>query len=136
MRIAIVGTGVAGLVSAHLLHPDHDITVFESDARVGGHANTVDVEVDGRRHAVDTGFIVYNERNYPGFVALLRELGVVTQATDMSFGVSDSRSGLEFRASNLELAVRAAPQCRQPVVSPAAHRDRPVQSGGALARQG
>ena len=100
MRIAIVGTGVAGLVSAHLLHRRHDITVFESDARVGGHANTVDVEVDGRQHAVDTGFIVYNERNYPGFVALLRELGVATQSTAMSFGVSDAASGLEFRASN------------------------------------
>ena len=71
MKIAIVGTGVSGLVAAHLLHPDHDITVFEADARVGGHANTVDVTVDGRQHAVDTGFIVYNERNYPGFTALL-----------------------------------------------------------------
>jgi uncharacterized protein len=101
MKIAIVGTGVAGLVSAHLLHPHHDITVFESDTRVGGHVNTVDVEVDGRHHAVDTGFIVYNERNYPGFVALLRELGVPTQPTEMSFGVSDPASGLEFRASNL-----------------------------------
>jgi uncharacterized protein len=101
MKIAIVGTGVAGLVSAHLLHPRHDITVFESDSRLGGHANTVDVTVDGRSHAVDTGFIVYNERNYPGFVALLDDLGVATQPTDMSFGVSDARSGLEFRASNL-----------------------------------
>ncbi len=101
MRVAIVGTGVAGLVSAHLLHPDHEITVFEADARVGGHANTVDVAVGGGHHAVDTGFIVYNERNYPGFVALLDELGVATQPTDMSFGVSDADSGLEFRASNL-----------------------------------
>ena len=101
MRIAIVGTGVAGLAAAHRLHPRHDITVFESDARVGGHAHTVDVEVDGQRHAVDTGFIVYNERNYPGFVALLAELGVATQATEMSFGVADAQTGLEFRASSL-----------------------------------
>jgi uncharacterized protein len=101
LKIAVVGTGVSGLVSAHLLHRDHDITVFESDARIGGHANTVDVEVEGEHHAVDTGFIVYNERNYPGFVALLRELDVATQPTDMSFGVSNARTGLEFRASNL-----------------------------------
>ena len=101
MKIAIVGTGVAGLVAAHLLHARHDITMFENDARVGGHAHTVDVEVDGRHHAVDTGFIVYNERNYPGFAALLRELGVPTQPSAMSFGVSDLTSGLEFRGSDL-----------------------------------
>ena len=101
MKIAVVGTGVSGLVSAHLLHPHHDVTVFESDARTGGHANTIDVVVDGRVHAVDTGFIVYNEPNYPGFTELLRELGVATQPTEMSFGVSDARAGLEYRASNL-----------------------------------
>lgn len=101
MRIAIVGTGVAGLVAAHRLHPNHDITVFERDDRVGGHANTVDVDIDGRSHAVDTGFIVYNERNYPGLVALLAELGVATQPTEMSFGVSDSRTGLEYCGSTL-----------------------------------
>ena len=101
MKIAIVGTGVSGLVAAHLLHPHHEITVFESDTRIGGHANTVDVEVDGRSVAVDTGFIVYNDRNYPGFRALLDRLGVATQPTEMSFSVSDPRTGLEFRGSNL-----------------------------------
>jgi predicted NAD/FAD-binding protein len=101
MKIAIVGSGVSGLVAAHLLNRDHDITVFEADSRAGGHANTVDVTVDGRDHAVDTGFIVYNERNYPGFCALLRELEVTTQPTDMSFSVADRASGLEFRTSNL-----------------------------------
>jgi predicted NAD/FAD-binding protein len=100
VKIAIVGTGVAGLVASHRLHPRHDITVFERDDRIGGHVHTVDVEVDGRHHAVDTGFIVYNERNYPGFVALLRELGVATQPAVMSFGVSDAMTGLQFRASN------------------------------------
>ncbi len=101
MKIAIIGTGVSGLVAAHMLHPHHEITVFESDTRIGGHANTVDVEVDGRSVAVDTGFIVYNDRNYPGFRALLDRLGVATQPTEMSFSVSDPRTGLEFRGSNL-----------------------------------
>jgi predicted NAD/FAD-binding protein len=101
VKIAIVGTGVSGLVAAHMLHPQHEITVLESEARIGGHANTVDVEVDGRSVAVDTGFIVFNDRNYPGFRALLDRLGVATQPTEMSFSVSDARTGLEFRGSNL-----------------------------------
>ncbi len=101
MKIAIVGTGVSGLVAAHRLHPDHDVTVFEAEARLGGHANTVDVDVDGVAHSVDTGFIVYNEANYPGFVSLLHELGVATHATEMSFSVTDARTGLEYRGSNL-----------------------------------
>jgi predicted NAD/FAD-binding protein len=102
VRIAIVGTGVSGLVAAHRLHRDHDVTVFEADRRTGGHANTVTVEVDGAVHAVDTGFIVYNEPNYPGFRALLAELGVATQPTEMSFGLSDPASGLEYRGTNLD----------------------------------
>ncbi|MDQ1383248.1 MAG: uncharacterized protein QOG65_627 [Actinomycetota bacterium] len=101
MRIAIVGTGVSGLVAAHALHRDHEVTVYEADTRVGGHANTVDVEVGGVIHAVDTGFIVYNDPNYPGFTALLRELGVETQPTEMSFSVTNAGSGLEYRGSNL-----------------------------------
>ncbi len=101
MRIGIVGSGVSGLVVAHGLCADHEITLFENDDRLGGHANTVDVEVDGAHHAVDTGFIVYNEANYPGFVALLDELGVSSRETDMSFGVTDARTGLEYRGSSL-----------------------------------
>jgi uncharacterized protein len=101
VKIAIVGTGVSGLVAAHALHRDHDVTLYESDGRVGGHAHTVDVEVGGITHAVDTGFIVYNETNYPGFTGLLRELGVATQPTEMSFSVTDRGSGLEYRGSNL-----------------------------------
>jgi predicted NAD/FAD-binding protein len=100
-RIAVVGTGVSGLVAAHMLHPHHDVTVFEADSRIGGHVNTIDVTVDGRDYAVDTGFIVYNERNYPHFTRLLRDLRVETQPTDMSFGVSDATTGIEYAGSNL-----------------------------------
>jgi uncharacterized protein len=100
MRIAVVGSGVSGLVAARELHRAHAVTVFEADARLGGHANTVDVELGCAHHAVDTGFIVYNDRNYPGFSALLDDLGVATQPTQMSFGVSDARSGLEYRGSS------------------------------------
>ena len=98
MRIAIVGTGVSGLVCAHELHPQHEITVFEADARIGGHVNTVPV---GPLVSVDTGFIVYNERTYPGFTRLLAELGVETQPSDMSFGVCDEASGLEWASRSL-----------------------------------
>src|SRR4051794_19079493 len=86
MNVAVVGAGVSGLVSAHLLHRQgHDVTVFEAGAYAGGHTNTVDV--DGL--AIDTGFIVFNDRNYPGFEAVLADLGVASQPSDMSFGVSD-----------------------------------------------
>ena len=102
MKVAIVGTGVSGLVAAHKLHPAHDITVFEADDRIGGHTNTVDVEVDGLVVPVDTGFIVCNERTYPNFLALLDELGVATQRSEMSFAVSDPAAGLEYRATNLD----------------------------------
>lgn len=97
MNIAIVGTGISGLVAAHLLRRRHDVTVFEADERVGGHTNTVDVDLGaGERHRVDTGFIVYNERTYPSFSRLLAALGVATQPTEMSFSVTCERSGLEY----------------------------------------
>jgi predicted NAD/FAD-binding protein len=102
VRIAIVGTGVAGLVCAHRLHGSHDVTIFEAGDRVGGHANTVRVDFDDETHFVDTGFVVYNEPNYPNFTRLLREIGVASQPSDMSFSVSDHRDGLEFRTSNLD----------------------------------
>ncbi|HEY5046077.1 MAG TPA: FAD-dependent oxidoreductase [Solirubrobacteraceae bacterium] len=89
MRIAIVGAGVSGLVCAHMLHRDHELVVFEASDRAGGHANTVHVETETGAYDLDTGFIVFNDRNYPGFERLLGELGVPTQPSRMSFGVSD-----------------------------------------------
>jgi len=100
-RIAVVGTGVSGLVTAHLLHPVSDLVVFEAAERVGGHVNTIEVRDAGRNIAIDTGFIVYNEPNYLGFSALLEELGVATQPSDMSFSVSSPDTGLEYRGTNL-----------------------------------
>lgn len=96
MRIAIAGTGISGLVAAYLLQREHDVTVFEMDDRIGGHTHTVDVEVDGESQAVDTGFIVYNEKTYPNFVRLMEQLGVATRPTDMSFGISCERTGVEW----------------------------------------
>ncbi len=89
MRIAIIGAGISGLACAHALHGGHEIAVFEAADRAGGHANTVDVETDAGRLGVDTGFIVFNDRNYPNFERLLDELGVASQPSRMSFGVSD-----------------------------------------------
>ena len=91
MRIAVVGGGISGLTAAWLLHRRHEITVFEADDRIGGHSDTVDVRLDGERHAIDTGFIVFNDRTYPGFIRLLHELGVASQPTDMSFSVRTTR---------------------------------------------
>ena len=101
MRIAIVGTGVSGLVCAHLLSRRHDVTVFEADRRPGGHAHTVRIDLPDETHEVDTGFLVYNERNYPGLVRLFDTLGVATKPSDMSFGVSDDVSGVEWRGTSL-----------------------------------
>jgi predicted NAD/FAD-binding protein len=101
MKIAIIGTGIAGNYAAYRLAPHHDITVFEADGRIGGHTNTLEIDEDGRRLAIDTGFIVFNEKTYPHFLALLDELGVASQDSDMSFSVSGGRSGLEYNGSSL-----------------------------------
>ena len=101
MKIAIIGSGISGLTAAWLLHQQHDITVFESNDYVGGHAHTVDVELDGERHAVDTGFIVYNDRTYPNFIELLSRLKVDSQPTSMSFSVRCDRTGIEYNGTSL-----------------------------------
>jgi uncharacterized protein len=109
-RIAIVGAGISGLVCAHLLRESHDITVFEANEYAGGHTNTVRVDTADASLHVDTGFIVLNDRTYPNFERLLAGVGVQTQASDMSFSVSDGRdfeyngasaNGLFARRSNL-----------------------------------
>ena len=101
MKIAIVGSGIAGNVAARRLYRDHDITLYEAADHIGGHAHTREVEQGGRRYAVDTGFIVFNDRTYPNFVGLLRELGVVTQESSMSFSVRDDASGVEYNGTTL-----------------------------------
>ena len=97
-RIAIVGSGVSGLVAARRLYPRHDITVYEAAGAPGGHARTVALRGG---LGVDTGFIVFNERTYPGFTTLLRELGVTSQPSDMSFSVSCRRCGIEYSSRGL-----------------------------------
>jgi predicted NAD/FAD-binding protein len=101
MKIAIIGTGIAGNVAAYKLRQQHDITVFEAGSYVGGHTNTLDVEEGGTRLAVDTGFIVFNDRTYPNFIGLLDEIGQASQPSVMSFSVQQEGSGLEYAGSSL-----------------------------------
>jgi uncharacterized protein len=100
MRIAIVGAGVSGMVAAHLLHPRHEIVVFEASDYAGGHSNTVRVDTPEQTHRVDTGFMVFNDRNYPNFERLLGQLDVGSQPSDMSFGVSDGRGDFEYSSAS------------------------------------
>jgi predicted NAD/FAD-binding protein len=101
MKIAVIGSGIAGNVAAHHLYREHDITVFEADDHAGGHSHTHDVPLGGRNYAVDTGFIVFNDRTYPNFQRLLRELGIASQESSMSFSVRDEASGLEYNGTTL-----------------------------------
>jgi predicted NAD/FAD-binding protein len=101
MRIAVVGSGIAGLGCAWLLSRQHEVVLFEADDRLGGHTHTHAVEQAGRTYAIDSGFIVFNPPNYPYFTRLLAELGVVTQAGTMSFSVQSERTGLEYNAGDL-----------------------------------
>ncbi len=101
MKIAVVGSGISGLVCAYLLAPDHNVTLYERDDRLGGHTHTVRVMHEGRDLAVDTGFIVFNERNYPHFTRLLERLGVASRPTTMSFSVRDDRTDFEYGGSSL-----------------------------------
>ncbi|MGD8368560.1 MAG: FAD-dependent oxidoreductase [Desulfobacterales bacterium] len=102
MKIAVVGSGISGLTAAYLLSEDHEITVFEANDYIGGHTNTVEVPSGGKSYAVDTGFIVFNEKTYPNFVTLMNRLGVSWRNSDMSFSVQCARTGLEFKPSSLD----------------------------------
>jgi predicted NAD/FAD-binding protein len=101
MKIAVIGTGIAGMTVAYLLSPAHEITVYESNDYIGGHTRTVDVPINGHTYAVDTGFIVFNEKTYTHFIQLMRKLNIGWKDSDMSFSVQCARTGLEFRPSTL-----------------------------------
>ncbi len=101
-RIAVVGSGIAGLASAWWLSRRHDVVLFEAQDRLGGHTDTHDIDVDGRRVAVDTGFIVFNRANYPLLDALFDVLGVRSRPTTMGFSVHSEASGVEYNASSLD----------------------------------
>jgi uncharacterized protein len=101
MRIAIIGSGISGLLTARLLAVDHEIHVFEAADYAGGHTNTVSCEVFGRVYAVDTGFMVFNDRTYPHFIRMLQMLDIPARNSDMSFSVRCDRTGLEYQGSSL-----------------------------------
>jgi predicted NAD/FAD-binding protein len=118
MKIAIVGAGVSGLTVAHLLHRRHEITVFEAAGYAGGHTHTVRVDTPNETHHVDTGFIVFNDRNYPNFERLLAQLGVPWQPSTMSFSVSDGQGGFEYSSTSANGLFAT----RSHLVSPSFHR--------------
>jgi predicted NAD/FAD-binding protein len=118
MRVAIVGGGISGLVAAHLLCRRHDITLFEQAPELGGHTHTVRVDTPNETHQVDTGFVVFNDRNYPNFELLLRRLGVTWQPSNMSFSVSDGNGSFEYSSASPDglFAIR------RHLISPPFHR--------------
>ncbi|HWR87045.1 MAG TPA: FAD-dependent oxidoreductase, partial [Acidiferrobacterales bacterium] len=100
MKIAIIGSGIAGNVAAYHLSREHDITVFEAGDHAGGHTHTHAIEQDGQSYNVDTGFIVFNDWTYPNFIALLDELGVPSQESAMSFSVRAESCGIEYNGTS------------------------------------
>ena len=100
-RIAIVGSGIAGLTAAHLFARKHDVSVFEANDYIGGHTHTVPVEMAGEQYEIDTGFIVCNDRNYPNFLKFMDQLGVSLQPTEMSFSVRNDSENLEYNGHSL-----------------------------------
>lgn len=101
MKVAVIGSGIAGNVAAYKLCANHDVSVFEKNSHVGGHTHTHAIELDGRHYEIDSGFIVFNDRTYPHFNTLLQELGIGAQKTEMSFSVKSDKTGIEYNGSNL-----------------------------------
>lgn len=101
MKIAIVGSGISGMTSGYLLSRGHEVHLFEANNRIGGHTNTIDVEVHSGRYAIDTGFIVHNTKNYPNFLRLMTQLGVETKDSEMSFSVKAQANGLEYNGATI-----------------------------------
>jgi len=125
MKIAIIGSGIAGLTCAWRLAGHHQVTLFEAQATPGGHTATVDVDTPQGSFAIDTGFIVYNDRTYPRFMGLLSELGICGQKTQMSFSVHNPQSGLEYNGhTHPDVAVCSAAKYLQSGVLDAAEGDR------------
>jgi len=102
MKIAIIGSGISGLTTAHLLHKQHDITVYESENHIGGHVNTIDLYAENEPVSIDTGFIVFNDWTYPNFENLLLELDVKVQRSEMSFSARCEASGFEWCGNGLQ----------------------------------
>lgn len=102
MKIAIVGAGISGLYSAYYLAKQHDVTLYEANSYLGGHTDTQHLVLNNQSYAVDTGFIVFNEHNYHYFCQFIKELKVSSQATDMTFSVSDATTGLEYNATTMD----------------------------------
>ncbi|MBN2292612.1 MAG: FAD-dependent oxidoreductase, partial [Pirellulales bacterium] len=101
MKIAVVGTGISGMLAARLLAEDHEVHCFEANDYFGGHTNTIEVSAFDRSFAVDTGFMVFNHRTYPDFLRMLRLLEIPERDSDMSFSVRCRRTGLEYQGSSL-----------------------------------
>ncbi|MGD7034253.1 NAD(P)/FAD-dependent oxidoreductase [Methylotuvimicrobium buryatense] len=102
MKIAIVGSGISGIYTAHYLDKQHEVTIYEANTYLGGHTDTHNIVLHDRQFAVDTGFIVFNEHNYIHFCRFLNELGVASQPSDMSFSVADAKTGLEYNATTID----------------------------------
>ena len=118
MKIAIVGTGIAGNIAAYMLRDQHELTVYEAGSYIGGHTNTIDVRDGDRTIAVDTGFIVFNDRTYPNFIRILDEIGQASIPSVMSFSVRTEDGKLEYNGANLNALFAQRRNLFRAVVSP------------------
>ena len=100
-RIAIIGSGISGQTCGYLLSQQHQVTLFEANERLGGHTATIDLDIEDKTLAVDTGFIVFNDRTYPNFIKMMTQIGVASKATEMSFSVHNQATGMEYNGHSL-----------------------------------